>query len=209
VLKLNKEHPSWTFKRWMISAIAVLLSISIGNFLFINYLSGWDELSLQSFLPFVLNTVAIGIFPLVAAGYTSLRRTTRTNEELANEIHVHHPPHPQGKITIKNKSGNDMLLELNNILYMEAMQNYVAVYAVQNEGFTKATVRNTLKEVYHALPEGAMFRCHRSFIVNLDHIKHVSGNAQGLLISIEGFPSLQVPVSRKYIPALKELMETV
>ena len=206
ILKLNKEHPSWTFGRWILRAVIGLLAISMGNFLFVNYLSGWDDLTFSYFLRFIINTVAIGIFPLIAIGYTSLRQTQRSNEALARKIEVH-PTHHNGTVKVENNTGDDLILELHEILYMEAMQNYVAVYTITNGHLEKTMVRNTLKNVLQGLPEHAMFRCHRSFIVNLDHINDVTGNAQGLLISFTGFPGIIVPVSRKYISELRKIME--
>ena len=39
------------------------------------------------------------------------------------------------------------------------------------------------------------FRCHRTYLVNLDRVGHVSGNAQGYKLHLEGIDNL-VPVSR-------------
>jgi DNA-binding LytR/AlgR family response regulator len=51
-----------------------------------------------------------------------------------------------------------------------------------------------------------LIRCHRSYIVNLDQIKNVDGNAQGLVITLKPC-SEKVPVSRKYIDELKQRLK--
>jgi DNA-binding LytR/AlgR family response regulator len=44
-------------------------------------------------------------------------------------------------------------------------------------------------------PYSSFFRCHRAFIVNLDKIEQVEGNAQGYKIKLQGAENL-IPVSR-------------
>ena len=48
-------------------------------------------------------------------------------------------------------------------------------------------------------------RCHRSFIVNIEQIKQVKGNSQGVNLML-GDGIDYVPVSRTNIPRLKELL---
>jgi DNA-binding LytR/AlgR family response regulator len=45
------------------------------------------------------------------------------------------------------------------------------------------------------VPDPKLFRCHRSFIVNLAQVKSVSGNAQGYRLHFSD-PSITIPVSR-------------
>lgn len=39
------------------------------------------------------------------------------------------------------------------------------------------------------------YRCHRTYIVNLQKVKHISGNAQGYKLHLENIDTL-IPVSR-------------
>jgi DNA-binding LytR/AlgR family response regulator len=39
------------------------------------------------------------------------------------------------------------------------------------------------------------YRCHRSYLVNLNYIRHISGNATGYKLHLEGVNDL-IPVSR-------------
>ena len=45
------------------------------------------------------------------------------------------------------------------------------------------------------LPFSGLFRCHRAFIINLDKVTHVEGNAQGYKLRIQDYEEL-IPVSR-------------
>ncbi|NNK69400.1 MAG: LytTR family transcriptional regulator [Flavobacteriaceae bacterium] len=48
-------------------------------------------------------------------------------------------------------------------------------------------------------------RCHRSYIINVDHVQHISGNLQGYQLELSGFQDL-VPVSRSYTRRIKTLL---
>ncbi len=57
-------------------------------------------------------------------------------------------------------------------------------------------VRSTLKRAEEILiTHPNFFKCHRAFIVNLDKVVHVEGNAQGYKIKLDGYDEL-IPVSR-------------
>lgn len=206
LFRLNKEHPSWKFKHWILSAMIVLLAISLGNFLFMNYLSGWDSLTWGYFFQFIGNTTAIGIFPLLVVGITSLKRNEITNTHLAEEIELPASNHADQLLTLPNNHGQNLEIRLSELLYLETMQNYVAVYFEKEDVVNKSMLRNTLKDILPKLPEDTVFQCHRSFAVNLDKITDIQGNSQGLTLTLsEGVAS--APVSRKYIPELKSMVQ--
>jgi len=94
-------------------------------------------------------------------------------------------------------------VELDKLLFMEAMQNYVLVYYVGESGIEKEILRSTLSQLDKELPDEHFYRSHRSFIVNLGQISKVDGNAQGLTLNLKAAPDLQVPVSRNKIKELK------
>ncbi len=54
--------------------------------------------------------------------------------------------------------------------------------------------------------EFGLIRCHRSYIMNPDKVIQVSGNAQGLKLELSN-KTYQVPVSRKYIPEIKAVLD--
>ena len=65
------------------------------------------------------------------------------------------------------------------------------------------TLHMSLQQV--KLPNFHIIRCHRSFVVNLDHVIEVGGNAQGLKLHLNMLEDY-IPVSRKYIPVVQQNM---
>jgi DNA-binding LytR/AlgR family response regulator len=50
-----------------------------------------------------------------------------------------------------------------------------------------------------------IMRCHRSYLVNVNHIDRVEGNSQGYRIYFETI-DFAVPVSKNYVNKLRELI---
>lgn len=76
-------------------------------------------------------------------------------------------------------------INFNNILYVEAMQNYAAVYTAEK----KHIAYGSMKSIYDMLPEGRFLRIQKSFIVSIAKIDSIDGN----FISIG---EKRIPISR-------------
>lgn len=61
---------------------------------------------------------------------------------------------------------------LKNILFVESMENYVTIYTSE----AKEIVYTTLKNIGESLQNNSFLQVHRSYIVNIDHIKSIEGN---------------------------------
>ena len=57
-------------------------------------------------------------------------------------------------------------------------------------------IRSTLRKAESVtLSDPRFYKCHRAYIINLDKISHVEGNAQGYRVRFDGYEDF-VPVSR-------------
>jgi hypothetical protein len=92
----------------------------------------------------------------------------------------------------------------NELLFVESNGNYLYFHAADREGRpTQTKIRATLKEALEALDAWPrLVRCHRAYLVNLDKVQQVEGNAAGLrLLLHESLP--WVPVSRAYTATVR------
>ena len=76
-------------------------------------------------------------------------------------------------------------LELDQIVAVEAYENYVKFHTPQRTYLTKRSI----SEIEEMLPAERFLRVHRSYVVNLAHIRRIEGN----LLSVGG---REIPVSR-------------
>lgn len=85
-----------------------------------------------------------------------------------------------------------------HLLVIESADNYVCVWYMNGEVIRKVMVRTTLKQVAEQLQESNILRCHRSYIINLDCVRVLRREKEGIFVEfgIEGLPD--IPISKTY-----------
>ena len=85
-----------------------------------------------------------------------------------------------------------------NLILLESADNYVCVWYLNNNSPKKILVRNTLKNIADSLSSTHIQRCHRSYVVNLDLVKVMRREKEGVFVElgIDGVP--EVPISKTY-----------
>ena len=74
---------------------------------------------------------------------------------------------------------------LENILFIESMENYVTIVTLSS----KEIVKSTMKSLLEMLPKDCFLQVHRSYIVNIKHIQSIEGNMLHVA-------SYEIPVAR-------------
>ncbi|MFT6844131.1 MAG: DNA-binding LytR/AlgR family response regulator [Flavobacteriales bacterium] len=87
---------------------------------------------------------------------------------------------------------------LSDILYVEALADYVNIYAKDG----RFTILSTMKAIDHKLPSDQFARVHRSFIVRMDHIVEIEDNTVVINDKL-------IPVSRSYKENLMKRLKTL
>lgn len=90
---------------------------------------------------------------------------------------------------------DDKLVKVSwaDIVYIEAMENYVSIYTAQ----TRYITHTTLKSVLECITDPGFIQTHKSFVINAAKITSIEGN----LIELGKY---QVPVSRSMKDAVLE-----
>lgn len=90
-------------------------------------------------------------------------------------------------------------VEADSLLYISSEDNYAKITWLKEGQVKRNLIRKTLSEVGKELGNqpGQFARCHNGYIVNINRIKSLSGNAAGYKILIDG-ANEKIPVSRKY-----------
>ena len=89
-----------------------------------------------------------------------------------------------------------------HLFLLESADNYVCVWYINNNSPKKVLVRNTLTKVAKQLESTHIQRCHRSYIINLDLIKVMRREKEGIFVEfgVEGVPD--VPISKTYVESI-------
>lgn len=118
-------------------------------------------------------------------------------------IELSETPDPAGQkamIPFRDEKGTLRLsLKRSDILYLQGSDNYVTIwYNTQNKA-SKYLLRNTLKKLEDELVGESIIRCHRSYLVNMEKVKLIKKEKEGMMIELESNTPVFVPVSRSYM----------
>ena len=210
VLKLERDVPSWTLWKWIIYMMVFILYVALWNWIFINFIEGGVLINWYGFKWMTISTVTVGIIPIIFSGILVQVRAQNKNKSEASDIqsHLREESPSVNRLRLLSQSQNQELeVDEDKLLFIEAMQNYVAVHLMKEGQVEKELIRNTLSAIEQQLAESPLIRCHRSFLVNTQLIEKVEGNAQGLRLHLKGLEGIEIPVSRKYIPKLREILQ--
>ncbi len=101
-----------------------------------------------------------------------------------------------GSITLKADHKN-VVVNLNDIIVIEAMDNYVKIYRKDNP---TVIPQITMREIESMLPDNGFVRIHRSYIIAIPFIERFSNRT----VYLHGFPR-PIPAGRKYIDTYNNL----
>lgn len=111
--------------------------------------------------------------------YFARKETTNTGDE---EIFI--------------KKGSSLVkLKLKEIIYIEALENYVTLSTNDD----KFTIHFTMKAIENQLPSGVFIRVHRSFIVNKSMIQVIKENSLDMIV---GKDLKNIPVGKSFRDSL-------
>lgn len=197
---LKIEEEKWTLAREMISLGLVLFLMGLANFglrhLIYDNPNNW---ALAYLLEEIRNTFLAGlliIFILVPLNFTRVSGRNRRQAETFQNLPIDQTSPPESPVIIETQlKSDDFSLLLADFLFAKAEGNYVEFYLEQNGSLKRPLKRISMKDLEAQLEKfPSIFKTHRSYLVNLQKVTAVSGNAQGYQLSFHQYP-VPVPVS--------------
>lgn len=207
------SYDNWTVGKDLMFLFFVLLFIGIAQFLVRDLIydnpRNW---STGYLLEEVRNTFLIGgliIIILVSLNFNRLYYQNKANAQaikLNPSINIIKQSPGTFFLSTQLKA-DDFELDLERFLYARSDKNYVEFFLSSEEDSEKLLKRMTIKELDRQLASlKKLFRCHRSYLVNLEKIQGVEGNAQGYRLKLRGSEH-RVPVSRNLIREFEDRMK--
>nr|WP_233098758.1 LytTR family DNA-binding domain-containing protein [Aureibaculum flavum] len=193
---------NWTFGKEILNLSIILLIIGIANFLIRDFIyNNPDNWSLQYFWEEIRNTFLVGFLLLAIVLPLNLERLITKHTTSLKKLSPKRISETNNTIvSIKNAGSTENIeLKIQDFLYAKVESNYTEVYTMTENGIHKVLIRITLKELEEQLkPYARVFKTHRSYLVNLNAIASISGNAQGYHLKLQK-GTFKVPVSRSTI----------
>jgi len=112
-------------------------------------------------------------------------------------------------ITFKDEKGTLRLtLKTNDLIFLEAYDNYVVIHYESSETMKSYLIRNTLKQFEKDFAEFPLLRCHRSYTVNMNHVKMMKREKGIIQLLMDNVGQHAIPVSKTYAEIVSKMLST-
>lgn len=141
------------------------------------------------FIPYILSLLYTIIMDKAHQLKTLKESIANDEEELQKAYILLYDEHNEMRLSVKRE----------DLIMIESADNYICVWYLNNEQIKKTMIRNTMKRVAQQLSNCSIQRCHRSYMINMDRVKVLRRDKEGVFIEfgIEGV--FDVPISKTYI----------
>ena len=194
-----------TYFQYSVWILIEIISMSAVYSIFAKYALEDTRLFLDIAKVTFKNTVLVLLLPYIVLWlYFAYKEKTKQLEEIEQGV-VPIKTNPEMMIPFYDEKGKLKLSVINeDILYIEASDNYVSVYYLMNNKVSKYMIRNTLKNLELKLGKIGFIRCHRSYLVNFNKVKVLKREKEGLFLVLNVEDELVLPVSKTYVSAIIE-----
>lgn len=202
ILKEAFNFDKWTIKKNAIFIISQFLIISVLNWAY-NSTIGKEITEQYSLIFFVFITVSVGIFPTFFFIYFIEKNLALKNQHIATNFTNSIPQKTEKtektiiKLVSKN-NGETLTINLKQLICVKSEGNYLNIFFSQDDEIKSKLIRNSISNIEKQLIVFKNIkRCHRSYIINLDKIEKMTGNARNLNLHIPNL-NFSIPVSRNF-----------
>ena len=189
----------------------ILFSIGLANYLYSTLFINGINPTVRNVVYFQFFTLAVGIFPVILITSIThnylLKKNMRSASFLKEIVRFPSdlPDRGTGFLELVAESGRESVtIPAGQLIFIESVGNYATVCWSEKEKPMKKMLRTSLKQLVKQVAEhSSIVQCHRAFLVNLEKISDLRGNAQGYQLILQGTERM-VPVSRSFIPSFSQ-----
>jgi hypothetical protein len=201
--KTVKDTSQWTIVKEFLHLALILFLIGLASFFLRDFIyTNPDNWSFRYLWEEIRNTFLVGSLILVIILPLNLERLLNSHFNFLKQIAT-----PSSIIKSSDSIqintpilGEQFKIDMKTFLFAKVESNYIEIVYTSVNGFGKLLKRMTLKEFEEQLSSFPyVFKVHRSYLVNLQTIESISGNAQGYMLRLKNFSEGTIPVSRSKI----------
>jgi LytTr DNA-binding domain len=203
------EEEHWVVWKEILFNLFFISCIGAGNMLLAHFM--WrTPLNARSFWDWQFITFTVGIFPTVVGAFVKQMKLSKQYEQEAAQIapkpHAVHVTNEQKIVLEGDNQQENLSLQPDQLVYISAADNYVRVYYLENGQLLNKMLRATMKKMEDAVVAYPyLFRCHRTYLVNMEMVVKVSGNAQGYRLHLKNLEET-IPVSRNLNAVVQKML---
>jgi hypothetical protein len=152
-------------------------------------------ISLILFLPYIVSWLYMSLQDKKSHLLRLVQMSKYINEESYWAIH----PDKFNLIHFSDDKGTLRLsIKFHNLYYIESSDNYVNIYYENKGMITRFLLRRSLKSIEDSYADYPLIRCHRSYIVNVNKVKVLRKEKEGIFLDLDYLDLPDLPVSKTY-----------
>jgi DNA-binding LytR/AlgR family response regulator len=161
-------------------SIAPIIMLYVSLILFLPYTVSWLYLSLQD-------------------KKLHLARLVQMSKYIEEENYFAIQPDKLNLIHFNDDKGTLRLsIKFNNLYYIESSDNYVNIYYENKGKIARFLLRRSLKSIEESYIDYPLARCHRSYIVNINKVKVLRKDKEGIFLDLDYMDLPDLPISKTY-----------
>jgi hypothetical protein len=196
---------SWNVKKEILWDLWILFTVGFGYFLY------YKALGIMAFgFEMIITMILIAIVPTSVLIVFNRNRLLRSHLKSANELNIKLKEHKalQDKLVhfVSDYQKDNLSIKVSFIMFIRSANNYIEVFWKEDQAVKSQMVRCSLTKAEELLKDDKfIFKCHRSYLANINHIDKIEGSQQGYRLFFDKV-EIPVPVSKNYTDKLKELI---
>jgi len=195
----------WNVKKTIIFIFLSVFSVGISISLFAYYFDNPNAVSFfHFFFVILIRAIMLSFFPIIAivlCGESLLHKKNHSQAiGIINELQKSKFDESKEKnelfYTFARNTNDEIRVSANDLFYIKAEGNYCLVVFNNESILEKKLIRSKLKEIEQIIEKSThLIRCHKSYIINLNKVSNVTGNAKGYTLHLSRH-NYKIPVSR-------------
>lgn len=194
----KKEILYWHYLIWILCEIIVMAIFYTLFSILIPKDGGGREVG-DIFSQSLFNTALVLLLPYsITWLYLSWKEKSRLLDNV--ELDSAHNKTAKALIAFPDEKGDLKISVMpENLLYIESADNYATIYYINKSNKSHYMIRNSLKWMEENISKDTpLVRCHRSYIVNLDRVKILKKEKNGIMLELDAENTPDIPVSKTY-----------
>jgi DNA-binding LytR/AlgR family response regulator len=196
----------WILGEIIIMSVLCALAVKIGS----NYSDDFFDIAPKAmfyillilFLPYLVSWLYLSL----QDKKLHLARFVQMSKYIEEENYFAIQPDKYNLIHFNDDKGTLRLsIKFHNLYYIESSDNYVNIYYENKGKIARFLLRRSLKSIEEHYADYPLARCHRSYIVNVNKVKVLRKDKEGLFLDLDYLDLPDLPISKTYAEQVLKL----